>query len=351
MRHDRESSLARAVKRFTSKEHYVCDSCGWHGWRTPPLAPSVPVRLQPKTRVRAIADPISAAVGEDANPPDTPLLLQVEKPSGEERTSEQKSKSSRVKAPSGAPPLAGSPAILWMSRLRSDVRRFLQRVPYEQFLSSLRRPEWRRPVLPPSNLARSSAIFALGLAAGAFVVWTTSESALQAPATGTRSPMAVSPTTGMTPAEHPAPSQLDAPIGSVSKVSTVGPPLPPAPTTSLDRPAAVEANRPAPSQPEGRSTTRSRPTTQRTQQAAGAASGTFVRSRGSLAIESRPPGARVSLDGRRVGATPLVLNNVIPGTHLVRVEADGYQVWAWTARVVANQRNRVSVKLFRSANP
>jgi hypothetical protein len=59
----------------------------------------------------------------------------------------------------------------------------------------------------------------------------------------------------------------------------------------------------------------------------------------------------VSVDGRRVGATPLVLNNIIPGTHLVRVEADGYQVWAWTAQVVANQRNRVTVKLFRSANP
>jgi hypothetical protein len=64
-----------------------------------------------------------------------------------------------------------------------------------------------------------------------------------------------------------------------------------------------------------------------------------------MAIESHPPGARVSVDGRRVGSTPVVLRDVPAGTRLVRVEADGYHVWAWTARVVANQQSRVSVKL------
>jgi hypothetical protein len=307
------------------------------------------VRLQPKPRVSAIPERISTAVGEEAHPSDIPPMLEVgAKPSGEEHAQEQKPESSREKTRSGALPLAGSPTTLWLSRLRSDVRRFLQRVPHDQFLITYRGPQWRRPVLSRSNLVRSSTFFALGLAAGAFIVWMARESALQAPVTDTPSPMAISPTTGTTPTENPAPPELDVPIGSVAKISTTGRPLPPAQTTSLDRPAAVEANRPAPSQGERRSATLTRPTTQRTLRAAG---GTFGRSRGSLSIESRPSGARVSVDGRRVGSTPLVLNNIIPGTHVVRVEADGYQVWAWTAQVVAHQRNRVTVKLFRSANP
>ena len=71
----------------------------------------------------------------------------------------------------------------------------------------------------------------------------------------------------------------------------------------------------------------------------------MARSRGSVAIDSIPPGARVLVDGRLVGSTPLVLEDVPAGTRLVRVEADGYPVWAWTVRVVANQRSRVTVKL------
>ena len=71
----------------------------------------------------------------------------------------------------------------------------------------------------------------------------------------------------------------------------------------------------------------------------------MARSRGSVAIDSIPSGARVLVDGRGVGSTPLVLEDVPAGTRLVRVEADGYPVWAWTVRVVANQRSRVTVKL------
>ena len=44
----------------------------------------------------------------------------------------------------------------------------------------------------------------------------------------------------------------------------------------------------------------------------------------------------------------VVLQDVPAGTHLVRIEADGYQTWAWTARVVANQRSRVTAKLYSS---
>jgi hypothetical protein len=66
---------------------------------------------------------------------------------------------------------------------------------------------------------------------------------------------------------------------------------------------------------------------------------------GTLTVNSVPQGARLSFDGRPVGSTPIVLRNVPAGTHLVRIEADGYQVWAWTARVVAHQQNTLTVRL------
>ena len=43
----------------------------------------------------------------------------------------------------------------------------------------------------------------------------------------------------------------------------------------------------------------------------------------SLTIESRPSGATVIIDGKRVGTTPLALPGVAVGTHAVRMEMAG----------------------------
>jgi TonB family protein len=44
----------------------------------------------------------------------------------------------------------------------------------------------------------------------------------------------------------------------------------------------------------------------------------------ALQIETEPPGARVSVDGKEVGITPLTVPSVAPGLRTVRIERDGY---------------------------
>jgi hypothetical protein len=44
----------------------------------------------------------------------------------------------------------------------------------------------------------------------------------------------------------------------------------------------------------------------------------------TLRLASEPAGARVSLDGERVGETPVALAEVAPGTHQIVIEAKGY---------------------------
>jgi serine/threonine-protein kinase len=62
-------------------------------------------------------------------------------------------------------------------------------------------------------------------------------------------------------------------------------------------------------------------------------------------VETRPPGARVVVDGRDRGATPLTLSDVPAGTHAVRLERPGYQTISTTVRVDARTRARVAVSL------
>ena len=70
--------------------------------------------------------------------------------------------------------------------------------------------------------------------------------------------------------------------------------------------------------------------------------------RGSLAIRSAPQGARVFVNGALVGSTPLELDNLPVGSRAVRIEADGYQRWSASTRVVANQQTRLSATLARA---
>lgn len=71
------------------------------------------------------------------------------------------------------------------------------------------------------------------------------------------------------------------------------------------------------------------------------------RSRAPLLVESRPPGARVFLDGKLVGTTPLSLADVRAGEHAVRLELEGYKPWTFAARIVAGEPNRVAASLER----
>jgi serine/threonine protein kinase len=66
---------------------------------------------------------------------------------------------------------------------------------------------------------------------------------------------------------------------------------------------------------------------------------------GSLMIDSRPAGARVFVDGKLVGTTPLLLDPVGAGDHGVRLELDGHSPWTTTTRVTGGERVRVSGSL------
>lgn len=66
---------------------------------------------------------------------------------------------------------------------------------------------------------------------------------------------------------------------------------------------------------------------------------------GSLRVESRPAGATVVLDGRRVGVTPLSLNNLEVGDHPIALELQGFRRWATSVKIVGGQQVRVGASL------
>ena len=66
---------------------------------------------------------------------------------------------------------------------------------------------------------------------------------------------------------------------------------------------------------------------------------------GDLFIVSRPPGAKVFMDGKPVGTTPVTLRAVPIGSHALRIEQDGYRLWSSAVRVVASQQNRITASL------
>jgi hypothetical protein len=77
---------------------------------------------------------------------------------------------------------------------------------------------------------------------------------------------------------------------------------------------------------------------------AGASSNTS-NTNATLVVESRPTGATVFVDGKRVGTTPLAIPGVAAGAHAVRLEMAGYKPWTSSVRVVAGERNRVAASL------
>jgi hypothetical protein len=75
--------------------------------------------------------------------------------------------------------------------------------------------------------------------------------------------------------------------------------------------------------------------------------GTVGTSSGSLVIDSLPSGAKVFIDERLVGTTPVLVPEVAVGEHAVRLARDGYQTWSSSVRVVSGERNRVTASLER----
>jgi hypothetical protein len=66
---------------------------------------------------------------------------------------------------------------------------------------------------------------------------------------------------------------------------------------------------------------------------------------GTVYVDSRPRGARVFVDGKAVGTTPLRLPDVASGSHVIRLELHGHYLWSVSRQVSAGQETRVTGSL------
>ena len=70
--------------------------------------------------------------------------------------------------------------------------------------------------------------------------------------------------------------------------------------------------------------------------------------RGALRVNSQPRGARIFLNDRYVGQTPMLIRALPAGSRAVRLRLDGYQPWSRGVSVVANDVTTVGAKLNRA---
>ena len=66
---------------------------------------------------------------------------------------------------------------------------------------------------------------------------------------------------------------------------------------------------------------------------------------GTLAVESRPVGAAVTINGKPSGNTPITINDLEPGEYRILMTMPGYRNFATTVRVVAGERVRAAASL------
>jgi hypothetical protein len=64
-----------------------------------------------------------------------------------------------------------------------------------------------------------------------------------------------------------------------------------------------------------------------------------------LKVESRPTNAKVFVDGRLIGTTPLALEQIEAGEHNIRLELDGYHSWSTVVQIVEGKGTRVGASL------
>lgn len=65
----------------------------------------------------------------------------------------------------------------------------------------------------------------------------------------------------------------------------------------------------------------------------------------AIKVESHPAGAQVFVDGRSVGYAPLVVGELTPGTHSVRMQLPGYHPWVSAVTLGPGARERVAASL------
>ncbi|MEP6915721.1 MAG: PEGA domain-containing protein [Acidobacteriota bacterium] len=68
---------------------------------------------------------------------------------------------------------------------------------------------------------------------------------------------------------------------------------------------------------------------------------------GSIYVDSRPSGAKVTIDGRAMGTTPARIPEIGIGSHVVKLELADHRPWTASARVSAGTETRVTGSLER----
>lgn len=68
---------------------------------------------------------------------------------------------------------------------------------------------------------------------------------------------------------------------------------------------------------------------------------------GGINVRSRPEGARVFVNDRLVGSTPIAIPGLPAGPATVRIEMDGYETWITTIQIGAGEQARVAASLER----
>jgi hypothetical protein len=67
--------------------------------------------------------------------------------------------------------------------------------------------------------------------------------------------------------------------------------------------------------------------------------------RGTISVDSQPAGGQVSVDGHSVGVTPLVGWELPAGSHVVRIDLEGYERWSTSIQVVSEKTLNVATNL------
>jgi hypothetical protein len=148
--------------------------------------------------------------------------------------------------------------------------------------------------------------------------------------------------------------------------ASVGAPLLPsdsaaaaAPTVTVEPPARAtqqtRAPSPRPARPAASASTPTRPPKGQAARPGGAkvqqeaAAQPAAKGPSRVEFVTRPRGARVYVDGRLLGKTPLTVESVAPGARAVRFQLDGYRPWATTVDLAPGQRARVAASLELTA--
>ncbi len=70
---------------------------------------------------------------------------------------------------------------------------------------------------------------------------------------------------------------------------------------------------------------------------------------GDISISTTPSGARIHLDDAYKGVTPVIIKDVLPGSHTIKLTFNEYDDWTTIIDVVEGSTNTISVTLNKTA--